>query len=723
MILAGSFAVHRSALEHEFVSWDDDINFYENPNLITGEIRWTLHLIEPYQGLWMPVTYSAASAIAAATREQVEPDHFRLDPAPYHAASLLLHLATTALVFFLLRFWITTPTAKRRALAAAIGALFFSIHPIQVEAVHWATSLKDTLSVFFGIASLACVPVAPKRFTWRLVLAWLLLALALAAKPAVVVVPVVWLLFSIARSGRPGRWGWLHFAVQLALAIIVAILARSAQPAETEDPLGLMQRAWVSIDSLGFYVTQILVPTAFCPDYGRTPEFVLEQGVTPVLLAGCAILAFILVMVLRKRWSNALILLALPAALGPVLGVVPFSHQSISTVTDRYAYLAMLIPAFFAARILSLPRVGRAWPVAVGLVVACGLSSARAGNHWQDTDSLWRNVLRVNPNSASAWTNLGYQHERAGRSDEAMEHYERAIAASPRSALAYNNIGNIHFRANRIDEAFRAYGRAHKANPKDLHARNNLGVIHHRRGELEEAEALFQTVIDINPNFAPAHHNRGLVAMELDEFGVAERHFAEALRVDPGYAQARRGLAKVLATRGMVVQARAELSRACGIAEGQAEFELRWAALLQGAGGGLDEVREARYRAYELGWREAEFLAQLGVGLLLSDQPGRAETVLREAVELGTTSLQPRLELARLDREADRWEESRELLIETVRDYSFEPEPWHNLALYHQHHGDSDKAKDAVQTALRLNPNFAPSLELAAELELAELPE
>jgi len=719
LLLAATYFVHRSALDHEFVSWDDDINLYANPNLISGDIRWKLSWFEPYQGMWIPVTYSVWSGIAAVTREEIGLEDYSLVPEPFHAANLAFHLATTALVFFLLKRWLSSAGSARINLAALTGALAFGIHPIQVEAVHWATSMKDTLSVFLAVASMACAPTSPTRFGGRLFFAWCLFALALAAKPAVVVVPVVWLLFSIADRGRPALWTWLHFGVQLALAGLVAVIARSAQPArEAATSFGLVERLVVTLDSLGFYLLQVLTPTAFCPDYGRTPEWVLDQGVTAPLLVGCGFVALLLGCFALRKWRAGVVLLVFPAVLGPVLGLLQFSHQSISTVTDRYAYLAMLVPAYFLARLVARPKLGRAWPIALGLTVACGWLSLGAGESWQNTRALWENVIRVNPRSASAWTNLGFEHERAGRDEQAIEFYERAIKVSPTSVLAYNNIGNIHFRAERLDQAFKAYTRARRANPKDLHARNNLGAIHHRRGQLARAEALFKEVVELNPNFAPAHQNRGLVALELGEPELAELYFSEALRVDPGFKRARRGLARTQAHRGADSDARSNLSLAMGLEEDTAEFELEWAALLAVAECDADAIRAAQVRVYELGWRRPEFLAQLGLSLVEGGQPALAESVLEDALEHGAVRLDARLALARMYRESERWDEVRQLLIAAVRDDSFEPAPWHELALYHRHNGATEKASEAVRTALRLDPDHAPSRELATELGL-----
>ncbi|MFT5287894.1 MAG: tetratricopeptide (TPR) repeat protein, partial [Planctomycetota bacterium] len=562
-------------------------------------------------------------------------------------------------------------------------------------------------------------PVTPKRFGWRMPAAWLLFALALCAKPSVVVVPVVWLLFVRARDGRPTRHAWSHFIVLIGLAIAVAGIARFAQPAGTApSAISLFERAWISIDSLGFYVLQVLAPSTFCPDYGRTPEWVLNQGLTTASIVGLAYIGLLAIVLIARKWRFACILMVFPAILGPVLGLLPFGHQQISTVTDRYAYVAMIAPAFLVARLVVMPRLGRIWPMTLGLFALYIPLSFQATLNWSDTTAMWENVLIVNPRSGSALTNLGFQHEAAGREEQAIEFYERAIAASPTNALAYNNIGNIHFRANRLDQAQAAYKRARIANSSDLHSRNNLGAVNRRRGNLKAAEALFREVIAINPRFAPAFHNLGLVEVERDAFEQAERSFRSALEIDPGFGGALRSLAGLLAKLGDEAGARGLLSRAIGVKAEQMEFELAWSRLLIQTEREPKEIRRARLKAVELGCRDPQLLVELGRGLHLAEQFEQAEPVLRLAMEHAPLRIEPRLDLAQILEASDRWEEFRSLIVETVRDFSFRAEAWQNLAIYHLHTGDRDKATEAVRTALKLNPNFEPSLQMAQTLDI-----
>jgi len=74
----------------------------------------------------------------------------------------------------------------------------------------------------------------------------------------------------------------------------------------------------------------------------------------------------------------------------PVLGLVPFVFQRISTVADRYAYLALLGPALALSWWLtrcadSSSRRGSrlALVLTAVLLIACGLWSYRQAGFWR----------------------------------------------------------------------------------------------------------------------------------------------------------------------------------------------------------------------------------------------------------------------------------------------------------------------------------------------------
>ncbi len=141
-------------LEGEFLQWDDPSTISQNPDLNPPGLSKTLGFWDwtrPRMDLYVPLTYTVWAALAAVARAhqglEVE-GAATLDPKVFHAASLGLHVLSAVLVLLLLRSVLQRSglTRKRALWPAAIGSAFYALHPLQVEAVAWASGLKDVLS-------------------------------------------------------------------------------------------------------------------------------------------------------------------------------------------------------------------------------------------------------------------------------------------------------------------------------------------------------------------------------------------------------------------------------------------------------------------------------------------------------------------------------------------------------------------------------------------------
>ena len=72
---------------------------------------------------------------------------------------------------------------------------------------------------------------------------------------------------------------------------------------------------------------------------------------------------------------------------------------------------------------------------------------------------------------------------------------------------------------------------------------------------------------------------------------------------------------------------------------------------------------------------------------------------------------------------AGRADEAEALLVQLTRDYPELPEPWNNLAVLHAGRGQLDKAEQALEAALRVNPAYATALENLGDVRLRQASE
>jgi tetratricopeptide (TPR) repeat protein len=571
----------------DFLQWDDDINVTENPHLVPGAGGPARFWTAPYAGLYVPVAYTVfwAEARLSALGRGADPD-----PRVFHAGNLLLHLGCCLLAFMLLR------RVLGSGPAAMAGALLFAMHPLQAETVSWVTETKGLLAALGTLAAVAAYLRFADGGGWGVwAAATGAFGLALLAKPSAVVTPLLAAVLVVAVGrGRSPRRTLLPLVPWVVLAAALVVVTKSQQPEtvlRVETPVPA--RPFVALDALAFYLAKLVAPVGLCPDYVRTPPRVVAAGaqwiwVLPFLAAAAAF-----------RWRRTVGTAAAwwLAALLPVLGLVPFEYQNISTVADRYQYVAMLGPALaLGALVAARPRW---WPAVAVVLVAAGAAGARQASFWHDTERLFARTLRLHPDSFSAHNNLGVYLAKRGRYDEAIEHYTAAIRADPEFIRPWINRGQCLHKLGRDEEAAADYreairlvpaapdahllladvldalGRpdeaaqhrtlAMRASPDSPEQHNSLGVTYYERGDLERAAFHLREALRIRPRYAEAHNNLAACLIRAGNVSEGVQHYREAIRIEPDYLNAHVNLGKVLMRRGDIDEAIFHFERALEI--------------------------------------------------------------------------------------------------------------------------------------------------------------
>ncbi len=597
------FVVFGAAASFAFLDWDDVRQIQQNPNVNRPSwqgVRATWRA--PYWGLYIPVSYTAL-AFEAAVAERVDPRSglSELRPSVFHVGNLLLHAACTVLVFVLLRNVVTVPTnAARRcphdeepsrrsvmstAAAAGLGALLFAVHPLQVESVAWISEVRGLLCGLFALLALwqyveyadtgrsggvrtACYAGATAA-----------LLLALLSKPAAVAVPLLAGVLGVGLLRRRPATVFLEILPWVVCAAAACLITKRLQPDEAMAYVpSLATRPLIALDALSFYVGKFFVPLPLGADYGRTPQFVLGGSSFQVGWIILPVLAVALVL-LRQRRLPLVGFALFVAWLVPVLGIVPFNFQRISTVADRYVYLSMLGPAFVVAWIVqrwwSRPLAAAAAAV-VGMLAVVSFLQLGA---WRDTRTLFEHALTVNPRSAVAEYHLGHVAFLDGRHEDAVECYRKSLEYRPDFLETYVDLANCLFAWGKADDAFTvlresleyasesekafiqqklAELRSRQYVVNEATAEINLGVAQEAAGRIEEARRHYLTAIRIEPKLATGHYNLGNLAMAQGNYSLALEYYETALKFQPEYAQARANMGGVFLQLGRLQDAIAQ---------------------------------------------------------------------------------------------------------------------------------------------------------------------
>ena len=357
LIFAAAVITFAPICSHPFLSWDDDHTIENNPLLQDPSLGHALHYwCEPFMDLYVPVTYTLWSALAGISTFVT---HGQLDPRLFHAASVLLHATNAALVFWLLRRLLNAPWP------AAAGAMLFALHPVQVETVAWTSGMKDLLCATFTLLAVTQYLLSldsqkkPRRRRVHYALGLAAMLLGMLSKPTAMVTPLLIVTIDLLMLRRPWqaviRSAWPFFL----LATPCMAWTKFFQPQETLNAGPLWRRPLVAADAIAFYFYKILFPLRLTYDYGRNPAAVWKNGwIWWTWLVPATAAAGLWYFRQRVRPLVAASLL-LVAGVAPVLGLIPFDYQLVSTVADHYLYIAMLGPALAAAWAVTLmkPRI------------------------------------------------------------------------------------------------------------------------------------------------------------------------------------------------------------------------------------------------------------------------------------------------------------------------------------------------------------------------------
>ncbi len=193
-----------------------------------------------------------------------------------------------------------------------------------------------------------------------------------------------------------------------------------------------------------------------------------------------------------------------------------------------------------------------------------GISEHEGGNSEAAARSLWRALL-VDPQSATAHSDLSTVLIALRRLDEALASCDKAIALKPDFANAHYNRGIVLSELRRFAEAVESFDRATAIDPHHADALNNRGIALHELGRFADAIASYDKVIALKPGYADAIANRGAALKELRQAEAAIADFDRALALAPNHAGAWSNRGEALFILGRVDEARANHDKALSI--------------------------------------------------------------------------------------------------------------------------------------------------------------
>jgi len=551
---------------HAGYIWDDDEYVTKNELLTAsdGLKRIWFSLDSPSQ--YFPLVY---------TTFRLEYALWGLHPAGYHWVNIVLHAANALLVWRLL--------SRLHVPGAGLAAGFFALHPVHVESVAWITERKNVLmGLFFLLALLSWNTFVEERSRarWKpYALALVLYALALFSKTTACTIPAA-LLLILWLKRKPLNWSR---AAQIAPFVVLGIAMglvsvwweRHHQGTQGElFAIGLPERVLIASRAIWFYLGKLFWPADLAFSYARWSVAAGDPLDYFWLLATAG--ACVAIFFARRRVGRGIevALLFFVTTLSPMLGFIMLYTFRYSFVADHYQYLASIGPLALAAAGITtgfrfLKEKPRFLDAAVcgALLVSLGVLTWRQCRIYADEETLWQATIATNPDSWMAYNNLGIKRRQAGRLDEAITHYKKALEINPRYAEAHFNLGNAFVHVGQPKEAAAQYNQALQLHPRYPAAHANLGAALLEMGRVDEAVAHLREAIAIDPRNAAARGQLGGALARLGRVEEAIVEFQSVLQLEPGSAVAENNLGNILLQSGRLEEAMSHLRQAVQIEE------------------------------------------------------------------------------------------------------------------------------------------------------------
>ena len=605
-----TIALYYPVSSHPFLNYDDDVYVVHNRHVQAGltaeTVEWAF--VSREASNWHPLTW-----LSHALDSQM----FGLDAGKHHETNLLLHVINVVLLFLVL--WRASDYIGRSAMVAAL----FALHPINVESVAWIAERKNLLSMMFFLLTFGAYRWYARQPGWsRYLTVFALFALGLMAKPQVITLPFVlllwdyWPLDRIAfgsspfafrqneatdisdepreakKEQRSGEERSLRFVLLEKLPLLELSIASAVITVMAQYQAGSMTgvhwqpfpaRLENAIVAYARYLGKAIWPSHLAimyPHPGYTLRLWQVSGALALLIA-------ITAAVIAERHRRRYLLVGWLWFLGTLVPMIGLVQVGVQAMADRYAYLPFIglfiMVCWGVAEVAEQRHIALAWQAGISVVIllALAVTARRQLDLWSDNNLLWREVvnrevqaLQANPNNVTAQDVLAHAYLKLGQVEDAVPHFRAAVAIDPLDPDGNLNLGAYEQRRNNLPAAIEQYNKVlamTAGQPKQnaairAQAFSNLAFAYRDLKDYAQARANFQRAVETDPDDGRSWLGIGLMAQKSGDLTAAIQAYNHSLELTPsdfGYLL----LAQALDKAGRNDEAEAARRQAAGLSQ------------------------------------------------------------------------------------------------------------------------------------------------------------
>lgn len=609
-----SFLVFLNTLGNEFVNWDDEKNFLENPYVvnITGS-----NFFEMSSAMFKQFIIGNYNPLATFTLGLDKLIYGFDNPSGWHLTNLLLHIACVFFAYKLSR------SLQLSTTASFIVALLFGIHPMRVESVAWITERKDVLFGLFYLWAL-WLYVKQKSYptTGRTVAIFLLFILSLFSKIQAVTLPLSMIAIDYFMDEKfrfksiIAKLPFFVFSLIFGLVGIYGLQNEGSLDNGTAD-FPFYVRPFIGSFSFIIYLIKSIIPFRLSPLYPYPSE--IPSWFYPTILIFPLYAWFVWKMHKQgqKVWVFGLLFFFFNVVL-----LLQILGAGQGYLADRFTYIPyfglFFIMAYYADKYIKVPDKK---VLTLGLVFcafgAYAFMTVQQSKVWKNSETLWTQVLKYYQSTTLPYGNRANYRRSMGMIKEAMEDYEKAIGLQP-SAETYNSRARLFFDyGNSRDTLMRAlsdYNKAIEMDPDNPEFFANRGATHARLGDYPKSLEDLSKALELNPANENAYLNRSVLYYNTGQFDLALADMEAYLKYNPYSADIWFETGRIYAGKGNWETAMANLNKAITMDANQGLYYFQ-RALVKINTNDISGAKEDAIKAQSLGYNQIsdEIKQKLGI--------------------------------------------------------------------------------------------------------------
>ena len=564
LVLVGT-VTYCGSFDGPFV-FDGKLHIAQNEELHRQPLRYLRHSTRPVSFL----TFALNAAVG------------RQDPWGFHLVNLIIHLASTIVLFEIARQTLSHGRPGQRygpqalLLAFAIAALWM-VHPLQTQSVTYIYQRQESLAgLLYLLTLLGFVKSQQTKHAAWLVVSVVSCWLGIGAKETVATAPLVVLCYD--RAFAASSWGQLlraRWKYYLALIgswpILAAVILENAAGYKeggifVVKEVSALDYALSQPGVILHYLRLALWPANQCLDYQWPVAHGFAEIVLPLLTLTAMIVVFV---VLAFRWPELgflacwfFLILAPTSSVVPIVDLA-YEHRMYLSLAAVVALAVLAAYELGAAlgRLAAIPQPVLGFVYLLSLIVAVtalGTTTFVRNKVYDSEISLWQDSVAKSPGSWRGYANLGIAYAELHQHLLALPCYRRSIALRPDIPATWTALGSSLRALHRYREAIPAHQEALRQDPGDVDAHLQLAMTLEQSGALKEAVSAYRQVLALDPHHWRAWTNLGIVYSNQSAFLQAADCFRRATALNREANKAWNGLGKslmFLGSPGEAVQA------------------------------------------------------------------------------------------------------------------------------------------------------------------------